>query len=160
MKSIFDGILTAKEAAEKYRLSYEYVRTVVRKGRLLKPGRDYCLKGNTWLVSDAACEKVWGHRLITVEAGFRICRKCRTIHPETEEFFAPYRTPTSSGLMHICRGCEQLQTAAWFQRNKKRLRPQRTEYMHDYRKNNPKREAATIKRYRLKRSLRGAGLII
>lgn len=156
MKSIFDGILTAKEAAEKYKLSYQYVREVVKRGKYLKPGRDCCLKGNVWLVADAACEKLWGHRLIHVPPGQRVCRVCRTVHPETEQYFAPYRTPTSSGLMHICRGCEKLQDAAWFQRNKKRLRPLRTSYMHGYRTDYPEREAQTVKRYRLKRALRRA----
>ena len=159
MKSVFDRVLTVKECAERYKLNPKYIQHVIWEKRLLKTGRDICLKGNTWLILDTAAEKLWGHRLIEAPPGQRVCRKCRNFYPETAGYFSPYRTSGGEGLMHICRGCERLQDSAYHQRNKARLRPIRRKYAQKYRVDFPEREANAQKRKRLKRALRRAEMI-
>lgn len=152
-RTVFDQILTVVECAERYHMNAKYIQGVLWRGTLLKEGVDYARKGNTYLILATSADRLWKHRTIPVAPGFRVCRKCLAVLPEDEGHFKRY-SAKPHGLMHICRGCQSLQGAAHFQRNKARLRPIRTAYMRLYRREYPERNSVACRRYKLKRAWR------
>jgi hypothetical protein len=159
VKNVFDQILTVQEAAERYRMNPKSIQQILWKGQVFEVGRDCCLKGHTWLILDSAARRLWGYRLVTCPPGYRVCRKCLAVYPETDEHFKPYRIKDKAGLGTTCRGCLTLENAAYYQKRKAALRPYRKAYARTYRAKYPEREAAAVKRYKLKRSIKRMGVV-
>lgn len=141
-----EKVLTAAETADRYHLHPNTVHQALLRGALVE-GRDCRQSGRTWLVLASAAERLWGHRLVTVPEGCRLCRLCGGIFPANEYHFKRYHFAGQTGLTSKCRRCLNTLEAARFQRVKVTRRARHTAYMRAYRAANPGYNARAVRRY-------------
>lgn len=152
---MLEKVTTPAEIAGKYGLHPNAVYQALLRGALVE-GRDCRQSGKTWLILASAAERLWGHRLITVPEGYRLCRKCGGIFPANVFHFKPYKFTNTGqeGLSNKCRDCLNTLEAARFQRVKAARRPRHTAYMRQYRADNPGYNARAVQRHQQRRRQR------
>ncbi len=153
-----EKVITSAEIADKYGLHKNAIHQALLRGVLVE-GRDCRQSGRVWLILASAAERLWGHRLVTVPDGMRLCRMCGGIYPADTFYFKPYTVTTTgqTGLSNKCRNCINTLEAARFQRVKVQRRPKHAAYMRQYRADNSGYNARAVQQYQRRKSLREQG---
>lgn len=152
-------VLTITEISAKYGIVPQTVLRAIEDGRFTVD-KDCRRSGNVWLILASSAEKLWGYKLLAPPPpGQRRCKSCHRCLPEDKWHFKPYRISGKTGLSRVCLDCIGVQDAAWYQRNKVKLRPYRREMARQYRAANPDYNAKQLRRSKARRRMEeGRGL--